>query len=189
MLLDQVDDLARRIEAVTGLLDEAIAPASPLPAVDAATGQIVPAFASARDGRAAMSWEDVQWARMTGELGLAQPVTYQTDAEREAIATHEAGHATVAWFAAPGRRLDVLSIVKRREALGMLAHSEAEERFTRTRRECLGLRQVAMGGMAEEEAFLGEAGTGPAGDLAGAVQRQRLVDRHLLAVGPRTDRL
>ena len=44
---------------------------------------------------AQMSWEDVQKARMTEELGLAQPVIY-TEVERRAIATHEAGHATVA---------------------------------------------------------------------------------------------
>jgi ATP-dependent Zn protease len=122
-----------------------------------------------RDGREAMSLEDVQRARMTTELGLPQPASY-TPAERKAIATHEAGHATVAYFAAPERQLDVLSIVKRRDALGMLAHSEREERFTRTRGECLALLQVAMGGMAAEEALLGEAGTGPSGDLAGATK-------------------
>ena len=122
-----------------------------------------------RDGREAMSLEDVQRARMTAELGLPQPASY-TPSERKAIATHEAGHATVAYFAAPERHLDVLSIVKRRDALGMLAHSEREERFTRTKSECLGLLQVAMGGMAAEEALLGEAGTGPSGDLAGATR-------------------
>jgi ATP-dependent Zn protease len=122
-----------------------------------------------RAGRAAMAWADIEAARMTTELGLAQPTSY-TPAERRAIATHEAGHATVAYFAAPERRLDVLSIIKRRDALGMLAHSEAEERYTRTKGECLGLLQVAMGGMTAEEAFLGEAGTGPSGDLASATE-------------------
>jgi cell division protease FtsH len=122
-----------------------------------------------RDGRAKMNWADVQRARMTEELGLAQPVTY-TEAERQAIATHEAGHATVAHFGAPGRHLDVLSIIKRSEALGLLAHSDAEERFTRTRSECDALLRIAMGGMVAEEIFLGEAGTGPSGDLAGATR-------------------
>jgi ATP-dependent Zn protease len=116
-----------------------------------------------------MGWEDVQQARMTEELGLAQPVMY-TEAERRTIATHEAGHATVAHFAAPGRNLDVLSIIKRREALGLLSHSGAEERFTQTRSECEALLQIAMGGMAAEEIFFGEPGTGPSGDLAGATR-------------------
>jgi ATP-dependent Zn protease len=122
-----------------------------------------------RGGREGMNWEDVQKARMTEELGLAQPVIY-TEAERRAIATHEAGHATVAHFAAPGRHLDVLSIIKRREALGLLSHSGSEERFTQTRSECEALLQIAMGGMVAEEIFFGEAGTGPSGDLAGATR-------------------
>jgi ATP-dependent Zn protease len=122
-----------------------------------------------RGGRAEMNWEDVQKARMTEELGLAQPVVY-TESERRAIATHEAGHATVAHFAAPGRNLDVLSIIKRREALGLLSHSGAEERFTQTRSECEALLQIAMGVMAAEEIFFGEPGTGPSADLSGATR-------------------
>ena len=69
---------------------------------------------------------------MTEEIGLAQPVEY-TEAERRTIATHEAGHATVAWLVGKGRKLEVLSIIKRKDALGLLAHSEDEERFTKTR--------------------------------------------------------
>jgi cell division protease FtsH len=122
-----------------------------------------------RASRPAMNWADVQRARMTEELGLAQPVSY-TEGERRAIATHEAGHATVAHFAAPGRHLDVLSIIKRSEALGLLAHSDSEERFTRTRGECEGLLRIAMGGLVAEELFFGEASTGPSGDLAGATR-------------------
>ncbi len=62
----------------------------------------------------------------------------------------------------------MLSIIKRRDALGLLAHSETEERFTKTRTEIVALVQIAMGGMVAEELFFGEAGTGPAGDLHAA---------------------
>jgi ATP-dependent Zn protease len=122
-----------------------------------------------RGGRSRMSWTDVQQARMTEELGLTQSVVY-TEAERRAIATHEAGHATVAYFAAPERRLDVLSIIKRSDALGLLSHSETEERFTRTRGECEALLRISMGGMVAEEIFFGEASTGPSGDLTSATR-------------------
>ena len=47
--------------------------------------------------------------------------------------THEAGHAVVAYLAGQHRKMEVLSIVKRRDALGLLGHSETEERFTSTR--------------------------------------------------------
>jgi cell division protease FtsH len=122
-----------------------------------------------RGGRTQMTGVDVQKARMTQELGLTQSVVY-TEAERRAIATHESGHATVAYLAAPNRRLDVLSIIKRSEALGLLSHSDTEERFTRTRSECEAMLSISMGGMAAEEIFFGEAGTGPSGDLAAATR-------------------
>lgn len=120
-----------------------------------------------RGGRERMGWEDVARARLTEELGIANRVTY-TDAERLRIASHEAGHATVAWLVGHGRRLEVLSIVKRGAALGLLAHGEMEERFTKTREELFALVQIAMGGLAAEELLFGEHSTGVAGDLTAA---------------------
>jgi len=122
-----------------------------------------------RGERERLTWADIQAAKMTEEIGLAQPVEY-TEAERRTIATHEAGHATVAWLVGKGRRLEVLSIIKRKDALGLLAHSETEERFTKTRSELVALVQIAFGGMVAEELFFGEAGTGPAGDLDAATR-------------------
>ena len=64
----------------------------------------------------------------------------------------------------------MLSIIKRAESLGLLAHSETEERYTRTRTELLASVQIAFGGMTAEELFFGESGTGPGGDLAHATR-------------------
>jgi cell division protease FtsH len=122
-----------------------------------------------RGGRDAMNWEDVTRAKLTGEIGLPAPVSYTAD-ERRAIATHEAGHAVAAYLCGAGRTLEVLSIIKRRDALGLLGHSETEERFTKTRTELEALLKISLGGMAAEEIFEGESGTGPAGDLAHATQ-------------------
>ncbi|HZD17381.1 MAG TPA: AAA family ATPase, partial [Actinomycetota bacterium] len=117
-----------------------------------------------RDGRKEMNVEDVHEAKLTEELGFKQSVTY-TEADRVSVATHEAGHATVAYFVGKGRRLEVLSIIKRRQALGLLAHGDEEERFTRTRTEIEAGVAIALGGLAAEQIFLGETGTGPAADL------------------------
>ncbi|MCA1833118.1 MAG: AAA family ATPase [Actinomycetota bacterium] len=122
-----------------------------------------------RHGRGALSWSDVNTAKLTEEIGMPHPVAYTAD-ERRQIATHEAGHATLAYLVGEGRRLEVLSIVKRREALGLLGHSETEERFTRTQTELEALLTISVGGMASEEIFEGESGTGPAGDLATATR-------------------
>jgi cell division protease FtsH len=134
--------------ALEGLLDEAL-------------------VVALRQGRGSMRWSDVTEAKLSGELGLTELTAY-THSERRVIATHEAGHATVAYFVGEGRRLDLLSIVKRRDALGLLAHSDTEERFTKSRAEVTGLLRIAMGGLAAEELFFGEAGTGPSGDLLAA---------------------
>jgi ATP-dependent Zn protease len=111
-----------------------------------------------------MTWNDIEQARLDGEIGLGQPVHY-TDHESALIATHEAGHATVAWLVAPQRRLEVLSIIKRRSALGLLAHGDREDVYTRSRAEMLAMIQIAMGGQSAEEIFFGDVSTGPAGDL------------------------
>jgi len=122
-----------------------------------------------RDGRRQMNVDDVYEAKLTEEIGIKQPVIY-TDTERIAVATHEAGHASVAYFFGKGRRLEVLSIIKRRLSLGLLAHGDEEERFTKSRSEIEAHVAIALGGLVSEEVFLGESGTGPASDLAGATQ-------------------
>ena len=124
---------------------------------------------SLREGRMMMSWADLQQAKFTEEIGLRQPVEY-TDSERRVIATHEAGHAAVAYLVGTDRKLEVLSIIKRAEALGLLAHSDLEERFTKTRGELFSSIQISFGGMVSEELFFGEVSTGPSGDLAAATR-------------------
>jgi cell division protease FtsH len=122
-----------------------------------------------RETRNQMTWADVEHARLQVEVGLGQPVAYTTH-EGRLIATHEAGHATVAWLVAPERRLEILTIIKRREALGLLAHGDREDVYTRSRKELTGLIQIAMGGQVSEELFFGDVSTGPAGDLLYATQ-------------------
>ncbi len=117
-----------------------------------------------RRGDRRMGWHDVANARLVLEVGLGQPVGY-TDHEKRLIATHEAGHATAAYLVAPNRRLEILSIVKRREALGMLAHGDADEVYTRSRAEMIALIQIALAGQCAEEIFFGDVSTGPSGDL------------------------
>ncbi|MDX6274091.1 MAG: cell division protease FtsH [Frankiales bacterium] len=117
-----------------------------------------------RRGDTKMSWKDIEHARLTEQVGMGQPVAY-TAYEERLIATHEAGHATAAYLVAPHRRLEVLTIIKRRSALGLLAHGDQDDVFTRSRSEMLALIQVALAGQCAEELFFGDVSTGPGGDL------------------------
>ncbi len=112
----------------------------------------------------AMSWKDLEQARLVVQVGLGQPVGY-TVHEQRLIATHEAGHAVTAYLEAPTRRLEVLSIIKRASALGLLAHGDAEDVYTRSRTELTGLIRIAFGGQVAEEIFFGDVSTGPSSDL------------------------
>ena len=120
-----------------------------------------------RDGRNELTWRDIQRARLSEEVGIGQPVAY-SERERELIATHEGGHAVTAHLVGKERKLEVLSIIKRRSALGLLAHSDREERFTKTKSELENMLRIMFGGMVAEEIFYGESGTGPSSDLLSA---------------------
>lgn len=122
-----------------------------------------------RRGDTAMRFVDVEHARLTELVGIGHPVTY-TPAEQRLIATHEAGHAVTAWLVAPSRTLEVLTIVKRGSALGLLAHGDCEEVYTHSRYDLGALVQIAMGGWVAEELFFGQTSTGPASDLAAATR-------------------
>lgn len=116
-----------------------------------------------------MSFVDIERARITEMVGIGQPVRY-TSAEQGLIATHESGHAVVAWLVAPNRTLEVLTIVKRGAALGLLAHGDCEEVYTQSSYDLRALVQIAMGGLVAEELFFGQTSTGPANDLAAATR-------------------
>jgi ATP-dependent Zn protease len=101
---------------------------------------------------------------MVTTVGLGQPVGY-TEHEQRLIATHEAGHAVSAYLLAPERRLEILTIVKRAGSLGLLAHGDRDDVYTRSRKELEALIGIAFGGQVAEELFFGDVSTGPSGDL------------------------
>jgi ATP-dependent Zn protease len=74
----------------------------------------------------------------------------------------------MAWLVAPNRRLEILTIIKRDNALGLLAHGDREDVFTRSRKELEHLMQISFGGQVAEEIFFHDISTGATGDLATA---------------------
>jgi hypothetical protein len=98
------------------------------------------------------------------EVGLGQPVAY-TDHEKRLIATHEAGHATIAWLVAPsaGWRCSPSSSGARRWACSRTATARTSSPAPAAR--CSAFIQIAFGGQVAEELFFGDISTGPGGDL------------------------
>jgi ATP-dependent Zn protease len=118
-----------------------------------------------RDGRRAMTRDDIVTAQLVTEIGVSHDVGYHPD-ERRRIAVHEAGHALVA--ALTGRDVKVASILRRSGSLGLVAHGEFEERYLKTPAEASDLMAVALAGRAAEIQEFGEASSGIASDLAAA---------------------
>ena len=96
--------------------------------------------------------------------GLEKKTKIMTDAEKRAIAIHEAGHATISWFCEHANPLVKVSIVPRGRALGA-AWYLPEERAITTKEEMLDEMCATLGGRAAEELFLQRISTGAMNDL------------------------
>ena len=96
--------------------------------------------------------------------GLEKKTKIMTDAEKRAIAIHEAGHATISWFCEHANPLVKVSIVPRGRALGA-AWYLPEERAITTKEEMLDEMCATLGGRAAEELFLHRSSTGAMNDL------------------------
>ena len=122
-----------------------------------------------KGGREAMEYSDVEEAFLTVSIGLPRAEAYPAT-QRVAIATHEAGHAIMAWASGKNRVVEVVSILKRGPSLGATLHELAEESFLETRSELHDLIRIAFGGMVAEEVLLGEPSSGASSDLVAATR-------------------
>jgi cell division protease FtsH len=118
-----------------------------------------------QDGRESLTWDDLWQAKLLEEIGLKQPVKY-TDREKVRTAVHEAGHAVAAHeLRADETRIQVITIIKRQEALGLVHSMELEERYSKTREDVLTDIKVSLAGMVAEEIWFGTSSSGAGADL------------------------
>ena len=121
-----------------------------------------------REGRHALNFDDVMEAKLTEEIGSKQPTAY-TDTDRAAVATHEAGHATIAYVARQGPAAgDALD----HQAPGVARAAGAQRRGGAPHPDEVGARDrdrdLARRARRRGDAASGESGTGPGADLAHA---------------------
>ena len=100
--------------------------------------------------------------RIVGGLEKRSKIT--TDEEKNAIAVHEAGHATVSWHLKYANPLIKVTIVPRGKALGAAWYLPEERQITPAQ-ALLDEICSTLGGRAAEELFLGHISTGAANDL------------------------
>ena len=96
--------------------------------------------------------------------GLEKRTKITTADERQCIANHEAGHATLSWLLEHANPLVKVTIVPRGKALGAAWYLPEERQIT-TREQLLDEMCATLGGRAAEELFLGKISTGASNDL------------------------
>ncbi|MDO4335590.1 MAG: ATP-dependent zinc metalloprotease FtsH [Bacteroidales bacterium] len=122
------------------------------------------ALIAARNNKQAVDWSDFMAAidRIVG--GLEKRSRVITDDEKFAIATHEAGHATISWMTEYGNPLVKVTIVPRGRALGAAWYAPEARQIIPTQ-ALLDTMCGMLAGRAAEELFLGHIGTGASDDL------------------------
>ncbi len=131
-----------------------------------------------REGREAITWKDVIRAKHLKDLGPGEDVEY-IERERHAVAVHEACHAVLAWATRRHMDIDIATIEKGSDYLGMVASIPPEERFTRWRSEYESDILVALASLAGERMFYGgDNSSGVSGDLDSATTLIALMESH-----------
>jgi cell division protease FtsH len=121
-----------------------------------------------RAGRDVITWQDVIKAKQLKELGPPEDVEY-IERERHAVAVHEACHAVLAFRTRRHLEIDIATIEKGSDYLGMVASIPPEDQFTRWRTEYESDILVSLASLAGERMFFdGDSSSGVSGDLESA---------------------
>jgi cell division protease FtsH len=115
-------------------------------------------------------------AKQLRELGPPEDVEY-IERERHAVAVHEACHAVVAYLTRRHMEIDVATIEKGSDYLGMVASIPPEDQFTRWRTEYESDILVSLASLAGERMFFsGDSSSGVSGDLESATSVASLME-------------
>lgn len=131
-----------------------------------------------RQGRTAITFADVIKAKQLKELGPAEDVEY-IERERHAVAVHEACHAVMAHLVRHHMAIDLATIEKGSNYLGMVASIPPDDQFTRWRSEYESDILVSLASLAGERLFFsGDNSSGVSGDLESATTIASFMEGH-----------
>jgi cell division protease FtsH len=123
------------------------------------------------DGREKLNFTDLWTAKVTEEIGLKEPQGVTSSRDRQMTAFHEAGHAVLGYVLELDDQIQVASIIKRRDTLGVVYRTPIEEQQTELREDMRRDIIVSLGGMSAEEIWFGQSTQGPSSDLRMATIR------------------
>ena len=130
------------------------------------------ALEAARVGKTKVDMSDFYRALDKITLGLENGSLTVSEAEKKAIAYHEAGHAVTAAVIPGSDKLQKVSIIPRGRALGA-AFYLPEEQVLMSKERLENQLVVALGGRAAEEVFMGSVTSGAADDFRKATNIAR----------------
>jgi cell division protease FtsH len=133
---------------------------------------------SIRNGGTSITWSDVIKAKQLKDLGPAEDVEY-IERERHAVAVHEACHGTMAYLVRHHMAIDLATIEKGSDYLGMVASIPPDDQFTRWKSEYEADILVSLASLAGERIFFdGDNSSGVSGDLESATTIASFMEGH-----------
>jgi ATP-dependent Zn protease len=131
-----------------------------------------------RNARTSITWTDVIKAKQLKDLGPAEDVEY-IERERHAVAVHEACHGVMAYLVRQHMAIDLATIEKGSDYLGMVASIPPDDQFTRWRTEYEADILVSIASLAGERMFFdGDNSSGVSGDLESATTIASFMEGH-----------
>jgi len=136
------------------------------------------ALRAVRQGRKAVTQEDLLASFETVIAGAEKKNTVLTDSEKRLVAYHEVGHALVSALRKESTPVSKITIVPRtRGALGYTLYLPDEEKYIVTKEELLTELCSLLGGRAAEQVAFSTMTTGASNDL----HRATSLARHMIA--------
>lgn len=133
---------------------------------------------SIRNGGSSITWADVIKAKQLKDLGPAEDVEY-IERERHSVALHEACHGAMAYLVRHHMAIDLATIEKGSDYLGMVASIPPDDQFTRWKSEYEADILVSLASLAGERLFFqGDNSSGVSGDLESATTIASFMEGH-----------
>ena len=146
------------------------------------------ALLAARGNRKVIDKFDIDEATDRVMMGPAKKSRKMTDAERDRIAHHEAGHAVIGLKLEHSNVVQKVTIIPRGQAGGYALMLPEEETYLSTKRDLLDRITGYLGGRVAEEITYGEVSTGASNDfeMATKIARSMVTEFGMSNLGPMT---